>query len=156
MLWSWKSSKVSLSKLETVNLTNIDRLYWIASYSKPKAPKELKRFYFNIDKVFQYFPFMSDFGPLNLADVYNYVTEMKSLLKNKKFKGSVIFHHTDRNTAKRANAALLMGCFEILAMKRTADEVAERWKDLKMRPFRDVSHKACTYKCTVSICPSQN
>lgn len=74
---------------------------------------------------------------------------MKQLLKNKQYEGSTIFHYTDRDSAKRANSALLMGAFEILEMKRTSEEVIQRWADVKFRPYRDASHKACTYKCTV-------
>lgn len=128
----------------------LGRLYWIASYSKPKSQLHEKRFYFNVDEEFKYYPFFSDFGPLTLSNIYVYCTEMKALLANPKYENCLLFHHTSRDTIRRTNSALLMGCYEILSLDRSAEEVKERWKDVKFRHYIDASHIKSTYKCYVS------
>jgi hypothetical protein len=101
--------------------------------------------------VIKYFPFFSDFGPFTLADIWNYVAEMMKIMKSETYSDAVIVHHTDKINHKRVNSALLMGCYEILGLKRSAEEVIKRWKDFKFRPYRDSSHNKCTYKCYVSF-----
>jgi len=63
-----------------------------------------------------YVPFNSDFGPLNLGQTYRYVTELEKLIKDPKHKKYQIFHWTSLDTAKRANAAYLMGAYMILCL----------------------------------------
>lgn len=47
-----------------------------------------------------------------------------------------------------------MGAFQILVLKRTAEEAWKYFKDakLKFRAFRDASYIECSYKCTILDC----
>lgn len=129
----------------------IGKLYWLASYHSLRAKREFNIFTFNVDEQFRYFPILSDFGPSNIADVWNYVVEMIKIMKNEKYANATVVHHTDRTNIKRANSAFLMGCFEMLSLKRTADEVIERWKHIKFIPYKDASYNPSYYKCYVRM-----
>ena len=105
-----------------------DKLYWISSESPPRGVG--KAFFFNIDSDLKYYPFFKDFGPLNLAQTYRFVTELNKLLNNQQYSNCPIYHHTSINPAKKANAAYLMGAFQVLILKKTAEEA--------FRPFRNI------------------
>ena len=128
------------------------RLYWISDKKPPQ--KQSNAFFFNIDKDLVYEPYSADFGPLNLACTYKFVTELEKLLQNSEFGTAKIFHHTSLDRSKRANAAYLMGAFQIIVLNRTAEE---SWKPFaKIQPafadFRDASAGMCSYKCTILDC----
>ena len=128
-----------------------DRLYWVSSKQPPKGVG--KAFFFNIDDDLKYFAFLKDFGPLNLAQTYRFVTELDKLLRNKDYSDCPIYHHTSHRSAKRANAAYLMGAFLVLIMGKTAEEAWSFFKNVKpFKPFRDASYLSCTYKCTILDC----
>lgn len=105
-----------------------DRLYWVSDSKTPRG--EGLAFFFCIDEDLVYQPFFKDFGPLNLANTYRFVTELEKLLTNNDYTKSKIIHYTSLDVAKRANAAYLMGAFQILVLKKTA---LEAWA-----PFVDV------------------
>jgi len=129
-----------------------NRLYWVSDSKPPRGNN--KAFFFCIDQDLKYVPFFSDFGPLNLAQTYRFVTELQKLLENPSFNESPIYHYTSLDTANRANAAFLMGAFQVIVLKRSADEAWSHFKDCSppFVPFRDASYGACTYKCTILDC----
>jgi cell division cycle 14 len=143
-----EASSASNKKVEIVP----GRLYWISDSKEPKGEK--KAFFFNIDEQLKYYPFFKDFGPLNLGCMYRFVTELDKLLKLPKYSDSKIIHHTSMDVAKRANAAFLMGAFQIVALKKTALEAWAPFIDVQppFRPFRDASYTNCSYNCTVLDC----
>lgn len=128
------------------------RLYWVSDSKPPRGNN--KAFFFCIDNDLKYFPFFSDFGPLNLAQTYRFVTELQKLLDNPSFNESPIYHYCSLDTANRANAAYLMGAFQIISLGRSADEAWSGFKDLSppFVPYRDASYGACTYKCYILDC----
>lgn len=88
-----------------------NRLYWL-SHEKP--PEGLKNaFYFCVDRDLQYFPFFSDFGPLNLGQSMRFMIELEKILHHDSFKEVVIYHYTSNLQDKRANAAFLMGFYMV-------------------------------------------
>ena len=98
-----------------------------------------------------YEPFFADFGPLNLGMTYRFVTELEKLVTDSTYSKYLIYHYTSLDSAKKANAAYLMGAFQVIVLKKTAEEA---WKPFqKIQPpfadYRDASYGACTYKCTV-------
>jgi len=144
--------KKSSTKTQAIEIIK-DRLYWISQKKPPRG--EGKAFFFCIDDDLRYLPFNSDFGPLNLAHTFRFVRELDKLIKNQdKYANCIIYHHTSTNSAKRANAAYLMGAFQVLVLGRTADEAWQPFKnvDTPFRPFRDASYMNCTYKCTILDC----
>ncbi len=93
-------------------------MYWI---SDAKPPTNITNsFYFNIDEVqfsiikdLDYQPFYLDFGPLNLGKAWKYVSELEKLISIPDYKKNKIYHYTSTENAKSANAAFLMGAFQV-------------------------------------------
>jgi cell division cycle 14 len=127
-----------------------DQLYWVSSEQPPRGVG--RAFFFNIDSDLKYFPFFKDFGPLNLAQTYRFVTELSKLLNNKEYANCPIYHHTDVHPSKKANAAYLMGAFQVLVMNKTAEEAYKPFEKIKFKPFRDALYLPCSYKCTILHC----
>ena len=85
---------------------------------------------------------------------YRFVTELEKLVSDNSYSKYLIYHYTSLDCAKRANAAYLMGAFEVIILKKSAEEA---WKPFsKVQPafadYRDASYGSCTYKCTVKKC----
>ncbi|CAD8164998.1 unnamed protein product [Paramecium octaurelia] len=129
-----------------------DKLYWI---SESKAPRnQPNAFYFCIDQDLVYEPFFADFGPLNLGHTYRFVTELEKLLSDKSYQQYAIYHYTSLDSAKRANAAYLMGAFQVIILKYTADDAWKPFLNVKpaFQDFRDATYGQCNYKCTILHC----
>jgi cell division cycle 14 len=45
-----------------------------------------------------------------------------------------------------------MGAFQVLAMKKTAEEAFKPFRKIRFKPFRDALYLPCTYKCTILHC----
>jgi cell division cycle 14 len=56
---------------------------------------------------------------------YRFVTELEKLVTDNAYSKYLIYHYTSLDVAKRANAAYLMGAFQIIVLKKTAEEA---WK----------------------------
>ena len=67
------------------------------------------------------------------------------------YKKAKIYHFCSENFKKKANAAYLMGAFQVIYLKRTAKEAWKPFEDEKFTDFRDAMRGQCSYKCTVSI-----
>ena len=124
------------------------KLYWISDKSPPK--NQSSSYYFCIDNELVYQPFCSDFGPLNIGMTYKFCVELERLIKNPSYANYRIYHYTSLNPQKRANAAYLIGAFQILVLEKTAEEA---WRPFLSLPsfvdFRDAGYGGCTYKCTL-------
>ncbi|CAG9320451.1 unnamed protein product [Blepharisma stoltei] len=127
------------------------KLYWISDRAPPR--NQSKSYYFCIDNDLVYQPFSNDFGPLNIGMTYKFCTELEKLIQSNAYSGYRIYHYTSLNPAKRANAAYLMGAFQILILGRTS---LEAWQPFTVIPpfadFRDAGYGSCTYKCTILHC----
>jgi len=128
-----------------------NKLYWVSGSAPPRNMPN--SFYFNIDTELVYEPFCSDFGPLNLAMTYKYCVELEKLLKSDEYLNCKIYHYSSQHFTKRANAAFLMGAFQILILQRSAEEAWEPFSLLEpFTPFRDASFGGCTYQCSILHC----
>jgi cell division cycle 14 len=129
-----------------------DKLFWLSDVRTPRG--EGSAFFFCIDDDLVYTPFFKDFGPLNMAHTYRFCTELEKLLKNKDYAASKIIHYTSLDVAKRANAAYLMGAFQIIILKKTAAEAWIPFEKIEggFKPFRDASYTNCSYNCTIPDC----
>jgi cell division cycle 14 len=67
------------------------------------------------------------------------------------YKKAKIYHFTSENYKKKANAAYLIGAYQVLYLKRTAQESWKPLQDEKFTDFRDAMKGPCSYKCTVSF-----
>jgi cell division cycle 14 len=79
------------------------------------------------------------------------VTELEKLLGDTSYSKYAIYHYASLDSAKRANAAYLMGAFQIIVLKRKADDAWQPFANVKptFADFRDASYGVCTYKCTI-------
>ena len=120
--------------------------------SDTKTPRDLgNAFYFNVDNDLVYQPFYADFGPLSLGKTWKYITELEKLLAKDQYKDNKLYHFCSTDSAKAANAAFLMGAFQVVVLKRSADDAWRPFQNIKFVPFRDASYGDCSYKCTVSL-----
>ena len=128
-----------------------NKLYWISDKNPPR--NQPSSYYFCVDNELVYQPFCSDFGPLNIGMIYKFCIELEKLVKNQAYSSYKIFHYTSLNLQKRSNAAFLMGAFQVIVLKRTANDA---WSPFLPLPsfleFRDAGYGACTYKCTILHC----
>lgn len=129
-----------------------NHLYWISDERSPNS--KTSSFFFNIDGDLVYESFHKDFGPLNLANVHRFWTELQNVLTNKDFSKSKIYHHTSLNKEKQANAAFLMGAYMIIVLGYTSDEAWEKFAIYHswFKPFRDATQGISTYKLTIKDC----
>lgn len=93
-----------------------------------------------------------DFGPLNLAQVHRYCTELRRILKDDKYSGVRIFHHCSPHFQKQSNACFLMGAFLVVCHGRSADEAFLPFKHLQLAPFRDAGEESSAFECSVLDC----
>lgn len=85
--------------------------------------------------------------------VYRFCSQLDRLIKESKYRDYEIYHYCSVDPAKRANAAFLMGAFQIVILKKTANEA---WRPFATLPtflaFRDASYGPCYYECTILHC----
>ncbi|XP_047665982.1 dual specificity protein phosphatase CDC14AB isoform X4 [Tachysurus fulvidraco] len=146
-----------------------DRLYFATLRSKPKSTANTH--YFCTDDEFVYENFYADFGPLNLAMLYRYCCKLNKklklarcsylmcscfgLLKSFTLTRKRIVHYTSFDQRKRANAAVLIGAYSVIYLKKTPEEAYRALisgSNASYLPFRDASFGNCTYSLTVLDC----
>ncbi|KAI5101153.1 dual specificity protein phosphatase CDC14AB isoform X2 [Silurus meridionalis] len=130
-----------------------DRLYFATLRSKPKSTANTH--YFCTDDEFVYENFYADFGPLNLAMLYRYCCKLNKKLKSFTLARKRIVHYTSFDQRKRANAAVLIGAYSVIYLKKTPEEAYRALisgSNASYLPFRDASFGNCTYSLTVLDC----
>ncbi|XP_032427390.1 dual specificity protein phosphatase CDC14AB-like isoform X2 [Xiphophorus hellerii] len=130
-----------------------DRLYFATLRSKPKST--VNTHYFCTDDEFVYENFYTDFGPLNLAMLYRYCCKLNKKLKSFTLTRKRIVHYTSFDQRKRANAAVLIGGYAVIYLKKTPEEAFRALisgSNAAYLPFRDASFGNCTYNLTVLDC----
>jgi len=82
-----------------------------------------------------------------------FCTELERILASPEVASHTIVHHCSQVAAKRANAAFLMGAFQVLVLKRTAVQAWAPFASVPaFPPFVDASLGSCSYKCTILHC----
>jgi len=128
-----------------------DRFYFAILRSKPKSSTNTH--YFCIDEEYNYENFYADFGPLNLAYLHRYCYKVNRKLQSAGSKK--IIHYTSFDSRKRANAAFLIGAYQVIHLKKSPEEA---YRPLVARncppylPFRDAAYGPCTYNLTILDC----
>ena len=75
------------------------------------------------------------------------------MLRNPKLSSHTIFHYTSQQPGKRANAALLIGIYQIIMLNKTAEEVLQKFKRVTcFVPFCDASQIASSFELHVKDC----
>ncbi|XP_026179491.1 dual specificity protein phosphatase CDC14AB isoform X3 [Mastacembelus armatus] len=130
-----------------------ERLYFATLRSKPKSTANTH--YFCTDDEFVYENFYADFGPLNLAMLYRYCCKLNRKLKSFTLTRKRIVHYTSFDQRKRSNAAVLIGGYAVIYLKKTPEEAYRALtsgSNASYLPFRDASFGNCTYNLTVLEC----
>ena len=99
-----------------------------------------------------YQPFFEDFGPLNLGQMHSFCAELDKLIQHPDYRTAKIYHYCSEDFKKKANAAFLMGAYQVICMKRSAKDAWKVFEKEKFTDFRDAMRSACTYKCTILHC----
>ncbi|XP_037324552.2 dual specificity protein phosphatase CDC14AB isoform X1 [Pungitius pungitius] len=130
-----------------------ERLYFATLRSKPKSTANTH--YFCTDDEFIYENFYADFGPLNLAMLYRYCCKLNKKLKSFTLTRKRIVHYTSFDQRKRSNAAVLIGGYAVIYLKKTPEEAYRALtsgSNASYLPFRDASFGTCTFNLTVLDC----
>ncbi|XP_036376586.1 dual specificity protein phosphatase CDC14AB isoform X3 [Megalops cyprinoides] len=146
-----------------------DRLYFATLRSKPKSTANTH--YFCTDDEFVYENFYADFGPLNLAMLYRYCCKLNKKLKRTSCRSVMctclrmlksftltrkrIVHYTSFDQRKRTNAAVLIGAYAVIYLKKSPEEAYRALisgSNASYLPFRDASFGNCTYNLTILDC----
>lgn len=128
------------------------RLYWAALHSVPA--NTVKSHFFSIDSTLVYEPFFADFGPLNLAMVYRYCKMLEAKLNEPSLADKKIVHYCSHDPKKRANAAFLIGCYQVIALHKSAEQAFEPFAGIypPFLAFRDATCAACSFQLTILDC----
>ncbi|XP_029002882.1 dual specificity protein phosphatase CDC14AB isoform X3 [Betta splendens] len=130
-----------------------ERLYFATLRSKPKSTANTH--YFCTDDEFVYENFYADFGPLNLAMLYRYCCKLNKKLKSFTLTRKRIVHYTSFDQRKRSNAAVLIGGYAVIYLKKTPEEAYRALtsgSNASYLPFRDAAFGNCTFNLTVLDC----
>uniref|UniRef100_A0A8C8HCN6 Dual specificity protein phosphatase CDC14A n=2 Tax=Oncorhynchus tshawytscha TaxID=74940 RepID=A0A8C8HCN6_ONCTS len=130
-----------------------DRLYFATLRTKPKTTANSH--YFSTDDEFLYENFYADFGPLNLGMLYRYCCKLNKKLKSFTHSRKRVIHYTSYDQRKRANAAVLIGAYSVIYLKRSPEEAYRSLisgNNTAYLPFRDAALGDCTYNLTILDC----
>lgn len=83
--------------------------------------------------------------------MHSFCVELDKLLYHPDYKKAKIYHYCSENFKKKANAAFLMGAFQVIYLKRTAKEAWKPFSTEKFVSFRDALRSPCKYECTVML-----
>ena len=110
--------------------------------------------WFSIDDTLVYWNFFLDFGPLNLGQLYRFCAMLNGKLQSPELRDKTIYYYSSTHPHARANAAFLLGAWQILYLGRSPDEAYKPLDDYgpNFPPFHDASPCACTYDVTVLHC----
>ncbi|CAJ1087351.1 LOW QUALITY PROTEIN: dual specificity protein phosphatase CDC14AB-like [Xyrichtys novacula] len=130
-----------------------DRLYFATLHVKPKNTANTH--YLSTDEEFTYESFYADFGPLNLGMLYRYCCKLNKKLKSFTTSRKKLVHYTSNDQKKRANAAVLIGGYAVIYLKRSPEEVYRTLisgNNAGFLPFRDAAVGECKFNLTVLDC----
>lgn len=130
-----------------------DRLYFATLRVKPKNTANTH--FFSTDDEFLYESFYADFGPLNLAMLYRYCCKLNKKLKSFTMSRKRLVHYTSYDQKKRANAAVLIGAYAVIYLKRSPEDAYRTLisgSNTVYMPFRDAAVGECSFNLTVLDC----
>ncbi|XP_039260927.2 dual specificity protein phosphatase CDC14A-like [Styela clava] len=130
-----------------------DRLYFATLRTRPKSTSHTH--YFSVDEELIYENFYADFGPLNLAQLHRYCAKLQKKLKSVTLAKKKLIHYTSFDARKRANAAFLVGAYQIIHLKLSPEEAYRplvSGNSPPYLPFRDASFGPCSYNLTLLDC----
>ncbi|CAK0735693.1 hypothetical protein CVIRNUC_000622 [Coccomyxa viridis] len=108
---------------------------------------------YNVDRELVYWPFFKDFGPLNLGLAYRFCRKTAQMLQEAETQGRHLVYHTGPGDKYKANAAVLVGMFQVLLLQRAPERAYKLLQPLEpFLPFRDPSMGTSLFDLTVYHC----
>lgn len=132
------------------------RLFWISGGVPPQSrpSRSSRTHYFDVDEDLVYEPFSMDFGPLNLSMIHRYCRILSHKLSDPSLQGFAIVHHCSQEPRKRANAALLVSAYQVIALGKSAEAAFEPFNDMypPFLPFRDALSGPSNFNLSILDC----
>lgn len=129
-----------------------DRLYYVSLSSQPssQALNKPDRHFFSIDQQFIYWNFFLDFGPLNLGHVYRFCVLLNKKLSDSRLKSSVIYFYSGTHGHRRANAAHLICCWQMICLGKSPEEAFKPFRGCApFPPWHDATPTQCSFPLTI-------
>lgn len=124
-------------------------LYFSTARQQPSDSSSTK--IINVDNKYMYEGYNSDFGPLTLNHVHNFVKEVDALLA----KHTKVVHHCSPGHKTEANGAFLIGSFLIISkgwpISKIEDALGAAYLH-SLKPFRDAGVGPDDFPLTVIDC----
>nr|VZH92220.1 unnamed protein product [Spirometra erinaceieuropaei] len=130
-----------------------DRFYFAAAHSLP--PSSISVCIFSIDDEIIYENFYADFGPFNLAQLCRYCRRLNRKLKSATLSKMKVVHVCSYDIRKRTNAAFLVGCYQVIYLKRSAEEAYQcllTGNIPSFTPYRDAAFGPSTFHLNLIAC----
>uniref|UniRef100_A0A7S4PI06 protein-tyrosine-phosphatase n=2 Tax=Guillardia theta TaxID=55529 RepID=A0A7S4PI06_GUITH len=123
--------------------------------TKVEIVKNRKLFFFSSTFHESYVPYCDDFGPVNLAAVYEFCKYMQEKLQDPRLANRQLVYYAERDVALRTNAAFLLGTYLIVVEQWTPEEAALAFASMGKRlfvPFRDATYQPPTFHLSLLDC----
>lgn len=108
---------------EAVELIKNKLHFVVVDQGSPLPFSDQANLYFTTDESFLYTPLKDDYGPLNLGMLHKYCKLLKEKIEDPSNRDKRLYHATNGDEITRTNAAVLVGAFMIMVMKKKAGEV---------------------------------
>ncbi|EIE26795.1 cell division cycle protein 14, partial [Coccomyxa subellipsoidea C-169] len=100
-----------------------------------------------------YYPFFKDFGPLDLGLAFRFCRKTAQLLQEAESQGKHLIFFTGPSPQYKANAAVLVGIFQVMLLQRSAERVCSLLQTMEpFLPFRDPSRGPSCFDLQVYDC----
>jgi cell division cycle 14 len=84
---------------------------------------------------------------------HKFCNELDRLLQSPDFQTDILYHYTTLKPHKRANAAYLMGAFQIIVLGKTAEDAWQGFSNLgSFESFRDASFSDNSFRLPILYC----
>ena len=163
---------------EVVNYTYLANQEQGRDDDQETSPTKRKVHFFSIDQELVYWNFFSDFGPLNLGQLYRFCQKLNNKLNDPRLTNRVIIFYSNSSFEKRSNAMYLLSAWQVLYMGRSSEDACAPFKSAifpnnygesrqqsprsviprgknalsPVPPFHDASPCECTYDLNILDC----
>ncbi|CAO3572363.1 unnamed protein product [Mortierella alpina] len=129
-----------------------DRLYFMWTLVYPISTRRTT--YLTVDKYLRYQPFFADFGPFDIANVFQFCCLMKERLELAQRQNKVLCLYTQPEDDKRANTAFALCCYMMLLHDKTPEEAYAHVEFIypAIKPYRDAGCGPSTFSLTILDC----
>ena len=122
-----KSSQLRSSQVLLVSLIiYVGKLYFYSNRFEPEFDDAEAYSVLNIDNSIVYHGYNKDFGPLNLAGLHRYITQLQSRVAQD---DKIVVHHTSTYYQKQANSCFLICAYQVIVRGMTPDQAFKPFKE---------------------------